>query len=493
MRVSVLGPISRSAGWTVFRLRIEAPGTPVLALLPPEARIAVLYVNGVARQHVGRDVLVGERPFGHGASAFRLSGLRPSDRVEVRESGSRVAPRIVGDLDVLEGAFGIGFWAGAFYAVLATVVIFGIVATFSLRDVAIAWYLGAIASSVGIELTRNGPPLGQREAGELLVVANVAVIACLIGFTTAFLRLLTEARRTLVLCLSFNVVLLCSTAAYASASQHFLDVPFLCTTAAISVLSLVVVAESRRRAGNASATYLIVGLCGIVLACGTQIASALSGMSWPFLNRWAFEIGGTFNALVLSFIIHFRARSATRERARVDRELREATFAATHDPLTGLLNRRGLEEWVLQSAEPRGTVLFIDLDDFKSVNDNGGHAAGDRTLSIVAKILRHSVRDSDVVARVGGDEFVVVLVDCDDDSLVADVSSRISSSVARLEPLGAGDGTRIGASVGIGSFEDRVSFADTLGVADADAYRRKVRRRGSPPGSRRARPASANR
>ena len=90
----------------------------------------------------------------------------------------------------------------------------------------------------------------------------------------------------------------------------------------------------------------------------------------------------------------------------------ETEYQATHDTLTGLPNRRYLDQVlaseVTRDAAPR-TLIRVDLDFFKNVNDTHGHAAGDHVLQVVADVLKANCRGSDLVARVGGDEFVVLL------------------------------------------------------------------------------------
>jgi diguanylate cyclase (GGDEF)-like protein len=104
---------------------------------------------------------------------------------------------------------------------------------------------------------------------------------------------------------------------------------------------------------------------------------------------------------------------------RVERARHRSEHVSRTDPLTGLLNRRGLAEattdWLANTrqSERRLVVMFADLDHFKSVNDRHGHAEGDRVLIKVADLLVESTRGTDLVARYGGDEFVLLLTDAD--------------------------------------------------------------------------------
>ncbi len=135
-----------------------------------------------------------------------------------------------------------------------------------------------------------------------------------------------------------------------------------------------------------------------------------------------------------------------------DRLAFEAKLAhqANHDPLTELPNRTLLAQYVAERFRPGAgglACLFLDLDNFKVVNDSLGHTAGDELLVEVATRLRATVRPGDLVARFGGDEFVVVCENVDEDDVVA-LAGRVSESLARPMRLGGVD-IRPYASVGV--------------------------------------------
>jgi diguanylate cyclase (GGDEF)-like protein/PAS domain S-box-containing protein len=154
-----------------------------------------------------------------------------------------------------------------------------------------------------------------------------------------------------------------------------------------------------------------------------------------------------------------------------------AAIAACHDALTGLLNRRGFEGWLASRQEAHATLLYLDIDGFKAVNDGGGHAAGDETLRDLARIIKESVRACDACARMGGDEFVIVLPGRIDNEATMKIFARITSAVDVLRPLGPNDATRIGMSIGIGHLGGAASSEDALRQADADLYRCKSERK----------------
>jgi diguanylate cyclase (GGDEF)-like protein len=157
-------------------------------------------------------------------------------------------------------------------------------------------------------------------------------------------------------------------------------------------------------------------------------------------------------------------------RVRLDREARE-------DPLTGLINRgellRQLAALDLESGGPHVAVIFLDLDGFKMVNDTRGHQVGDELLVAVARRIRAAVRPEDSLARIGGDEFVVLCPQLADPQDVRSVAERVRATLD--EPVSVeGRSHRISMSVGISvARADSIDPANLLRQADMAMYRAK--------------------
>ena len=153
------------------------------------------------------------------------------------------------------------------------------------------------------------------------------------------------------------------------------------------------------------------------------------------------------------------------------------TWAASHDALTGLLNRAAfearLQDTVADTREHPFCALFIDLDRFKLVNDTAGHAAGDALLRGVAHTLEGVLRRNDVVARLGGDEFAVLLPRCPvAQGLV--IGEKLRAAVEGYVLDWQGQPHRVGASIGLTlGTGQHTSAADVLRVADAGCYAAK--------------------
>ncbi|MBF9035459.1 diguanylate cyclase [Rhodobacterales bacterium HKCCE2091] len=127
-----------------------------------------------------------------------------------------------------------------------------------------------------------------------------------------------------------------------------------------------------------------------------------------------------------------------------------AEARATSDALTGLANRRGLAarlDELLLRPDAEFALMHIDLDYFKQVNDELGHAAGDEVLVRVAQILKSEVRDTDLAARIGGDEFVLLLSGCDEPSILSRIARRVMDKLSRPMEV-EGSICQVGGSIG---------------------------------------------
>ena len=163
------------------------------------------------------------------------------------------------------------------------------------------------------------------------------------------------------------------------------------------------------------------------------------------------------------------------EKAR-NQELLKAQRQAEQDPLTGLLNYGGLQQHLGNSmGEEMGpsALLFIDLDDFKSVNDTFGHQAGDTILCAVARAMERELQKRDICGRIGGDEFIAYLPEVRERVAAEDCARRLCERIGNIRLL---DGRPISCSIGIAfSPEDGCDYAALVYAADKRVYIAKAR------------------
>lgn len=168
---------------------------------------------------------------------------------------------------------------------------------------------------------------------------------------------------------------------------------------------------------------------------------------------------------------------------KVQRTRKELNYAATHDPITGLLNRRESEKllnWTVSNAESKNKMVglfHIDIDDFKNINEKMGHAAGDNMLHQAAQRLSRTFRKSDTVARMGGDEFLVIIPNLDCEETLANLADKLLDVFQVPFSLIGGQNTQVTASIGMASYPTDARNAQELKVA-ADMALRKSKEKG---------------
>ncbi|MDF2388022.1 EAL domain-containing protein [Nostoc ellipsosporum NOK] len=198
---------------------------------------------------------------------------------------------------------------------------------------------------------------------------------------------------------------------------------------------------------------------------GSVVPVALTGA--PLL------VSGEIVGVVLAF------HDMTREEDYIER----LSWQASHDALTGLANRRDFESRLertileLQGRPAQHALMYLDLDQFKLVNDTCGHAAGDQLLRHISALLAKELRSGDVLARLGGDEFGVMLIDCEAGN-AADIAERLRAAVQDLHF--SWDGRPFNTSVSIGMVQIAnagVTMEEALRAADVACYMAKEKGR----------------
>jgi diguanylate cyclase len=221
------------------------------------------------------------------------------------------------------------------------------------------------------------------------------------------------------------------------------------------------------------ATFAITVVCIVV-------AMSVDSLNFDTMN----EVGRTramlmdiFLPLLLAAPISYFLMHKLRELAIAHEQL---SLHASTDALTSVLNRGAftalvegyLKEVEQAERETRGALLVVDADNFKSINDSFGHDRGDEALQIIANAIRGVLRKPDIVGRIGGEEFAILLPGST--SLTAEiVAERIRMSVNRAPFLPDGQQRPLSVSVGGAAFEKRLPFPDLFRLADQQLYAAK--------------------
>jgi diguanylate cyclase (GGDEF)-like protein len=229
------------------------------------------------------------------------------------------------------------------------------------------------------------------------------------------------------------------------------------------------------RADQRSAKYFLLATVAAMIGAGLSTLSV-----WGFIpyNNWTYravELGMLVDATLLALALAHQFRVGQEEKLRAEQ-------LAQFDPLTGLNNRRAFYDktapaWSTAMRKQRDvSVILIDIDRFKQINDNHGHAHGDAVLVAVAKALCLSIRQGDVLARWGGEEFILFLSETNlDEALV--LAERLRMAVAGLEVCHGEGASRVTISLGAVQKAAEHSTLDAL-ICCADRYLYQAKQRG---------------
>jgi diguanylate cyclase (GGDEF)-like protein/PAS domain S-box-containing protein len=207
----------------------------------------------------------------------------------------------------------------------------------------------------------------------------------------------------------------------------------------------------------------------------------------PYLDDWGRveRFVAFYNDVTESVTLSREVKEERRQREHLARINRSLLTAAHTDPLTGLANRRGFDSFVEQALAATGSaarplsVMMLDLDHFKRVNDTHGHAAGDAVLKEMARRWSRQIRDSDLLARLGGEEFCVVLpgTALQDATAVAEKLRRVTASdpVAMVSDEGQPLSLPVTVSIGVAAVDVSLGldFPSLLHAADEAVYEAK--------------------
>ncbi|PWF64854.1 diguanylate cyclase [Shewanella sp. BC20] len=196
----------------------------------------------------------------------------------------------------------------------------------------------------------------------------------------------------------------------------------------------------------------------------------------PFINATPYQTNAEMMAFVLSSALTIFGVSLQRAQLRrTERDKQTAVQEALYDPLSGLLNRRGFMPLLTNLNGPtvRYSVAMLDLDNFKMINDTYGHSVGDRVIQLLAQLIHNHSRSQDIAARLGGEEFALVLRDIDAEQ-VYPVLERIRKSFAEMSIAAEEHTIYCTVSIGWVEYQQGITGESLLHLADKALYQAKA-------------------
>lgn len=371
--------------------------------------------------------------------------------------------------------------ASASLAVMLAMALVALCFSIMLGDSTFAWYAAYVCSYAGLQAVQTGfafeplhlaflQPIALPLGAALTAVALISAVLFMVRFCS--LRRHAPWLRVLLLALAGMMALLAVLQAtgmpFVRDIVHALFNPLLALCSGLMVLasSLALLRGSR-----AALFFLFGWLPLLVLTALTsiQVSGGLAHVEW--LNE-ASLAAGAVEALVLAIGLADRSLNMRRDH-HLAREL------ADKDPLTGVFNRRGwidAAQKIMQDTQQTHALLFMDLDHFKTLNDELGHGAGDQALITMAENLATELRPQDLLGRFGGEEFVAMLRGTDSTNALL-VAQRLCRRLHRLEIPLDHRGNLLTISIGLATRRPNDTLSTLVERADAAMYTAKSRGR----------------
>ena len=382
---------------------------------------------------------------------------------------------------------------GLFFGILLAIGLCNLYVAFAVRDRSAAWFVGYVGALIANELVTTGlgsayfwPGIGF-DTRWPSVVTELLAFGTFLGFTRSFLQTRTAAPKwDRLLIAAFVLVAVTEIARHAfPGGERFVALVLFVQFAAMAVT--VCAGAVRMRAGYHPARFFVAAFVPALAGIMANLAYNLFTPSgnWFFAENGV-EFGAMAECVILSFSLLDRIRILDGERSKAEAELTrtaqrnlELKALVTRDPLTGIDNRLAFFETFedeVEYARRSGLllgVLYIDLDDFKAVNDRYGHRVGDILLQIFSRRLKNAVRPGDTVARMGGDEFAVLVTGLSEPGVLDSVQANVVR-ILDTHIMVEGSLVTVGMSVGAAIFPRDGEEADALmEAADHRMYHAK--------------------
>lgn len=374
---------------------------------------------------------------------------------------------------------------GICYGILLALLIYNLVLTGVFRDPAFGWYVLTCGFALLTLASYNGHaahylvPDAPALAVRLNVLAPALWVACSVLFARHFLDLPHHApvlNRWL-----WGVLAMALTAVGLGGLGQISLAQWLNEGASLAGIGLILWATLRVHArGYPPAVWYLAGQALLFAAVLIMVLESWRLFNSPFWHANGLQLGVSAELVVFAVALSRRIRLMRQTQNELERRTRELTQAADTDPLTGLMNRAALTREARRALERPGThaLVVVDLDHFKEVNDRFGHQAGDDVLRAVAARMRGQLRSADVVARVGGDEFVLLLPDQPDLTQLQALLARLHD-VIRQPIRSQHHSLHVDSSMGVAqSFRPGTGLAQLMQEADEAMYRVKRSGRG---------------